>query len=95
MSDLLTRMNGGELIGFFAVVGGIFLSASAIIGGIWSTVRVAEFRARQVELETALKQDMLNRGMSADEIERVIAAAGHPKPSSCESGRAAAPSGRA
>jgi len=86
-------MNGGELIGFFAVVGGMFIAASAIIGGLWSSVRLAEFRARQVELETALKQDMLNRGMSADEIERVIAA-GQPKTSSCARSRAAEQSRR-
>ena len=94
MSDLLTRMNGGELIGFFAVVGGMFIAASAIIGGIWSSVRLAEFRARQLELETALKQDMLNRGMSADDIERVVAA-GQSKSSSCKGSRAAERSGRA
>ncbi len=78
MSDLLYRMSGGELIGFFSVVGGMTIALCAIIGGLWATVRNAEFQTRQVELQTALKQDMLNRGMSAEEIERVIAA-GQPK----------------
>ena len=31
---------------------------------------------RRTELEAALKQDMLNRGMSAEDIERVIKASG-------------------
>jgi hypothetical protein len=32
------------------------------------------FRHRRLEMETALKQDMLNRGMSAEEIERILRA---------------------
>jgi hypothetical protein len=74
MSDLLSRMNGGELIGFFAVVGGLLFVATAAIAGIWAGVRHAEFRARQLEAEIALKQDMISRGMSADDIERVLTA---------------------
>jgi hypothetical protein len=38
-----------------------------IIGNYW-------YKHRRLETETALKQDMLNRGMSAEDIERVIRA---------------------
>lgn len=31
-------------------------------------------KARRAQLEMALKQDMVNRGMTADEIERVVKA---------------------
>ncbi len=65
MSDLLTRFNFGELMGFFVVGGGFVISLVAIWGGMWSDVRKREIAA-------ALKQDMLSRGMSADEIRMVI-----------------------
>jgi hypothetical protein len=74
VSDVLSRMNGGELLAFFGLAGGLLVGAIAIIAGIWLEFRRAEFRARQAEVEAALKQDMLNRGMSADEIERVLSA---------------------
>jgi hypothetical protein len=78
-------MNGGELIGFFSTIGALIIAACAIIGGIWASVRRAEFRTRQLELEASLKQDMLNRGMSADEIERVLAAGqAKAEPGSCD-----------
>src|SRR5262245_51238780 len=74
MSELLSRMNGGELIALFSIAGGLLVGTIAIVTSLWASVRRAESRARQVEMEAALKQDMLNRGMSAGEIERVISA---------------------
>ena len=89
MSEMLDRMSGGELIGFFAVVGSLVVVAATILGSLWAIVRRGECHTRRVELETGLKQDMLNRGMSVDEIERVLAA-GAPKSqhSACASRRA-------
>jgi len=52
---------------------------TALVAGYWTRIRVAEARARQAEAEAALKQDMINRGMSVDDIERVMAA-GSSKP---------------
>jgi hypothetical protein len=83
-------MSGGQLIGFFAVVGGTLVAICTISGALWTGVRFAELRARRVELEAGLKRDMLARGMSAEEIERVLAA-GQPKTSSCSSARAPRP----
>jgi hypothetical protein len=79
VSDLLWRLDGGELIGLFSVVGGLTVLAIAVLAGCWAGARKAEYRARQVEIESALKQDMLNRGMSAEDIERVLNS-GHTKP---------------
>jgi hypothetical protein len=50
------------------------LTVVAIAGYFWARIRKAEFQARQAASEASLKQDMLNRGMSADEIERVLKA---------------------
>jgi hypothetical protein len=71
---MLSKMNGGEVIGFVAVLGGMAISVAAVLGWAWTEVRGGECRTRQFELETDLKRDMLNRGMSADEIERVLRA---------------------
>jgi hypothetical protein len=59
----------GILIGCTA---GVLIVAVASLAKAWS-------RVRTVEAETALKQDMIARGMSADEIERVIRASGSPR----------------
>jgi hypothetical protein len=61
MVDLLTHFKPGEIIGLVAVAGGLLIAMSAVVGGFW-------FQARL----TALKQDMVSRGMSADEIRAVI-----------------------
>ncbi len=79
---MLDRMSGGELIGFFAVVGSLAVIATTILGSLWAIVRRGECHTRRVELETNLKQDMINRGMPVDEIERVLAAGPTKSPGS-------------
>jgi hypothetical protein len=90
VSEILSQMSGGQLIGFFAVVGGMIIAVSATLGSLWMIVRLAEFRARRFELEVGLKRDMITRGMSVDEIERVIAA-GRTKPQPCSADSALEP----
>jgi hypothetical protein len=46
---------------------GIIIAVFSVIAGVWSSVR-----HKQIEAE--LKQDMLDRGMTAEEIEQVIEA---------------------
>jgi hypothetical protein len=67
MTDFLSRFNAGELIAFVSVAGGLLVAATAIIAGTWQ-------KTRRTEIMAALKQDMLNRGMSADEIRSVLEA---------------------
>ena len=62
MSDLLTRMDGGQLIGLVAVVGGLLVFLCGTLGHYWHAGRL-----------TALKQDMVSRGMSPDELQAVVA----------------------
>jgi hypothetical protein len=54
-----------SMLCFFAMV--FLMGTVSIIGNYW-------YKHRRLETETALKQDMLNRGMSADDIERVVRA---------------------
>lgn len=67
MSELLSRFNFGELMGFLAVGGGLLIGLVAVAGGLWANIR-------KTEIAAALKQNMLNRGMSAQEIQAVVEA---------------------
>jgi hypothetical protein len=67
MTNLLTRFEPGQLIGLVAVAGGLLCAVVAIVADYWHKIRRAE-------TEAALKQDMLNRGMSAEEIRTVLEA---------------------
>lgn len=71
MNELFSRFNPGEFIGLVAVAGamlcGISCGTAAIIMDHW-------YKIRRAEILGSLKQDMLNRGMSAEEIQTVIVA---------------------
>lgn len=67
MTEFFSRFSGGELIGLFAVGGGLLFAAISVIATQWSRVRVTES-------ESVLKQLMLDKGMSAAEIEQVMKA---------------------
>jgi hypothetical protein len=67
ISELLTKFNAGELIGLVAVVGGLLCAICGIIASSW-------LKARKSDNITRLKQDLVDRGMSADEIERIVSA---------------------
>lgn len=71
MIELLSKFDSGELLGFIlggiSIIGGLLCGIIGIIAGTWQKVRRAEIAA-------ALKQDMLNRGMSADDIRTVLEA---------------------
>lgn len=67
MIELLSKFNPGELIAVVAIVGGLICGSLVMIGDYWHRIRKAELAAR-------LKQDMLDRGMSAEEIRTVLEA---------------------
>lgn len=50
------------------------MALGCILAASWGKARQTELRLRQLEIEAALKQDMLNRGMSAAEIKAVLEA---------------------
>jgi hypothetical protein len=64
LADSLMQL---PLIPIIAIGGGLLIPIVAIISYSWR-------RMRQMELETGLKNEMIARGMSAEEIERVIRA---------------------
>jgi hypothetical protein len=62
---MMPTFDAGPFIGLVAVAGGLLLGLVAVVAGCWQKVRRAEVAA-------ALKQDMLNRGMSAEDIRTVL-----------------------
>jgi len=69
MLDLITRESW-----LIPVTIGLLIPIGGIVLGILKSVH----KARQAELEMSLKHEMLQRGMSADEIVRVLQArSGH------------------
>lgn len=72
MAELLSRLNGGELLGLC----GILLALVGIVGGIAvaiTKVVVVHMRRSQLdEMEATLKMEMINRGMSAGDIKQVL-----------------------
>lgn len=65
MSEFLSKFDSGEMIGLVAVTGGMLCGITAIVGGI-----VAKCWCQAREL--AFKEEMVARGMSADEVRSVI-----------------------
>jgi hypothetical protein len=68
IANLINRCSPEAFFGIVITIGGAFLVA--IIGII--TTSWSQWRKR--ELDASLKQEMLARGMSAEEIERVLSA---------------------
>jgi hypothetical protein len=71
MHELLSKMEPGHLIGLVSVIGWFACGIVAIVMGVGLAVR-------RVELAAELKKDMLERGMTAEEI-RIVMEAGTNK----------------
>lgn len=74
MSEWLSQQNAASLMPLVAVTLGLLVAITAIVCAAWTKVRRAEAQVHIAETEAALKQQMIEKGMSADEIERVLAA---------------------
>jgi hypothetical protein len=68
MHELLSKIGPADLIGLLSVIGGYACGIVGIVMGVGLAIRRAELAA-------GLKRDMLERGMSAEEI-RVVMDAG-------------------
>lgn len=69
MSDLLSKLDGGELIPIIMFLVGGVLGIVGIIAGVW-------YHWRKTEIEASLKAEMIKQGRSAEEIERILKASG-------------------
>jgi hypothetical protein len=64
----LSRFDSGEVIGLLALAGGMIVGLILGIMGILLGFYTQRLKYRHAEILAGLKQDMLNRGMSANEI---------------------------
>jgi hypothetical protein len=67
MTDFFSRFRSDEIVGLITVVGGLIFLIVPIVGTFW-------YKIHKTSVNAALKQDMLNRGMSAEEIKTVLEA---------------------
>ncbi len=67
MVQYLTTYSPDELIALVSVVGGLMCGIVTIVAIYW-------YSRHKVDIEAKLKTDMLDRGMSADEIKTVLEA---------------------
>jgi hypothetical protein len=73
MTEFIREIGVGEFIALVSVVGGLMIPLVAIIGGLM-------YKHRKLNVEAALKQQMIERGMSSDEIKEVLQASISDKP---------------
>jgi hypothetical protein len=74
MHDLLTNMDeglilplAGMLVGVIAILGGVTVAITMVVSA-------HRRRSQRDEMEATLKMEMIQRGMSADEIAKVLGA---------------------
>jgi hypothetical protein len=72
LTEFLSRFDSGELIGLFVLAGGMLLGLILGMMGILLRFYAHRQAYRRAEILAALKQDMLSRGMSANEICMVL-----------------------
>ncbi|HLJ97845.1 MAG TPA: hypothetical protein VKU02_32080 [Gemmataceae bacterium] len=77
MAEFLSHLRPGELLALIAVVGGLLCAITAILAGTWQKVR-------RTEMLLALKQEMLSRGMSAEDIRAVLEAGSKGSRKGCQ-----------
>jgi hypothetical protein len=65
MSEIMSKLDGDGVLALISIVGGLLCGMVAIAMSFWH-------KTRKLEIAAALKQDMLNRGISADEIQTVV-----------------------
>jgi hypothetical protein len=67
MHEFVSEIGPDNFIGLVAIVGGLLIPLAAIIGAF-------VYKCRRLSVEATLKQVMIERGMSADEIKEVLQA---------------------
>jgi hypothetical protein len=67
MGEFITQIGVGPFISLVAIVGGLLIPFVAIIGGLL-------YKNRRLTVEATLKQMMIERGMSPEEIVDVLQA---------------------
>lgn len=70
MHEIINKLPADEILGLVAIVGAFVCG----VLGITLAIVATSFHHRREHAKTILKQDMIQRGMSADEIVAVLEA---------------------
>ena len=77
LEELVSKIHPGDLVGLAAVVlgilAGVVITVTAVVVG---SIR----RYRERKMTIGLVQDLLDRGLAPDEIERLVVASGGENP---------------
>ena len=73
MLDFISQVGVGSFIALVAIVGGLLIPLVAILGGL-------TYKLRRLSVEATLKQLMIERGLSAEEIQEVLQASMSAQP---------------
>ena len=85
MFDAFSKLNGGELLGLCGIVLGLIAVLGGLTLGFAVLVAVYRRRVQLDDMEATLKMEMIQRGMSAEDIAKVLEArVGAKRPSFAE-----------
>jgi hypothetical protein len=74
MEAIFSRLNGGEFLGLCGIILGLVALIGGLAIGLATVTAVYKRRVQLDEMEATLKMEMIQRGMSADEIKQVLEA---------------------
>lgn len=74
MHDILSKLDSDEMLAVFGMLVGVVAILGGVAVAITAVVSAHRRRMQLDEMEATLKMEMIQRGMSAEEIERVLAA---------------------
>jgi hypothetical protein len=74
MGDILSKLDGGEILGLCGIILGMIATVGGLFVGFTKIVATYYRKVQLDEMEATLKMEMIQRGMSADEITRVLEA---------------------
>lgn len=73
-NELVTKLNGGEILGLCGIIVGLLALIGGIVVAITKVVASYYRRTQLDEMEATLKMEMIQRGMSAADIKQVLEA---------------------
>jgi hypothetical protein len=74
MNELFSKLNGGEILGLFGIMLGLVALVGALAVGFAIVISEHKRKSQLDEMEVTLKMEMIQRGMSGDEIAKVLEA---------------------
>jgi hypothetical protein len=72
MGEILSKLNGGELLGLCGIMLGLIATLGGIGVALTKVIATYYRRVQLDEMEATLKLEMIQRGMSAEDITRVL-----------------------